>query len=295
MFRNLFLALVMMATPPLAQAALAKQHILFVSPHPDDEVLGTGAQIWKAQQRGDDYKVVIVTSGDAYDEALAAWKNSKAAKDLNGDGKIDYLDLGIARHSETLAALKLLGVPEDKVIFLGYPDGGLRKMYGTTPYKSEFTGVNAVPYDFAYRKGAPYTDEAAVEDLTKIIRELNPKTVYSTTLSEEHDDHAMTSEFVSRALKRAGGKRKHLEYLVHWEHHVPAWPGSGATWTQPAGHVAADVSSDLNDLGMSRDLKVKAIKLYATQMAVEADYLLGFAKDSEIFWRARGSVADYLK
>src|SRR5262249_4448756 len=67
MFRNLFLALVMTATPPLAQAALAKQHILFVSPHPDDEVLGTGAQIWKAQQRGDDYKVVIVTSGDAYD------------------------------------------------------------------------------------------------------------------------------------------------------------------------------------------------------------------------------------
>ena len=87
MFRNLSLALVMMATPPLAQAAPAKQHILFVAPHPDDEVLGTGAQIWKAQQRGDDYKVVIVTCGDAYDESLAAWKNSKAAKDLNGDGK----------------------------------------------------------------------------------------------------------------------------------------------------------------------------------------------------------------
>jgi len=46
---------------------------------------------------------------------------------------------------------------------------------------------------------------------------------------------------------------------------------------------------------MSRDLKVQAIKLYATQMAVEGDYLLGFAKDSEIFWQARGSVADYLK
>ena len=106
MFRNLSLALVMMATPPLAHAAPTKQHILFVAPHPDDEVLGTGAQIWKAQQRGDDYKVVIVTCGDAYDEALAAWKNSKAAKDRNGDGKIDYLDLGIARHDETLAALR---------------------------------------------------------------------------------------------------------------------------------------------------------------------------------------------
>jgi LmbE family N-acetylglucosaminyl deacetylase len=232
---------------------------------------------------------------DAYNEALAAWKNSKAAKDLNGDGQIDYLDLGIARHGETLAALKVLGVAQDKVIFLGYPDGGLRKRYGTIPYKSEFTGVNAVPYDFAYRKGAPYTDEAVVEDLTKIIRQLNPKTVYYTTPTEEHDDHAMTSELVSRALKRVGGKRKRLEYLVHWEHHVPAWPGSGAAWMQPAGHVAADVSSDLKDLGMSRDLKMQAIKLYATQMAVEGNYLLGFAKDSEIFWQSRGSVSDYLK
>jgi len=51
MFRNLSLALVMF-TPPLAQAAPAKQHILFVAPNPDDEVLGMGAQIWKAQQRG---------------------------------------------------------------------------------------------------------------------------------------------------------------------------------------------------------------------------------------------------
>jgi hypothetical protein len=76
---------------------------------------------------------------------------------------------------------------------------------------------------------------------------------------------------------------------------VPTWPGSGATWMQPAGHGAADVSSDLKDLGMSRDLKVQAIKLYSTQMAVEGDYLLGFAKDSEIFWQARSSVTDYLK
>jgi len=68
---------------------------------------------------------VIVRCGDAYREALVDCKNSKAAKDLNGDGKIDYLDLGIARHDETLVALKLLGVAEDKVIFLGYPVSGL--------------------------------------------------------------------------------------------------------------------------------------------------------------------------
>src|SRR5262249_42894519 len=143
--------------------------------------------------------------------------------------------------------------PAEKVIFLGYPDGGLGKMNDAQVYTSPTTQVSAVPYSFAHHVGAPYTVDSVVSDLTRIIADFDPQTVYSTTPTDEHVDHAKTREFVARALKRAGGIRKHLEYLIHWERHVPSWPEQSTTWNPPLGHIPADFSIRLTDLLMSRD------------------------------------------
>src|SRR6516225_113163 len=274
-----------------ASTTVSGHRILFVAPHPDDESLGTAGEIFNAQKqagRGIDYRVVIMTCGDAYKAAFQRWVELGLARDLNGDGKIDFLDFGITRRNETMSALSLLGVPAEKIIFLGYPDGGLDKMSGDKPFESPFTKTSEVPYSFAYHKGAPYSDESAVADLTRIILEFDPQTVYSTTPTDEHPDHAMTREFVDRALKRAGGTRTHLEYLVHWERHEPTWPGTTPNWTRPIGHIPADIIVPLSTFNIDPTLKPLVIASYTTQVAVESKYLLGFAKDTENFWKSRG-------
>jgi LmbE family N-acetylglucosaminyl deacetylase len=296
--RSLILALLFMipASMTLAEETQAPHRILFVAPHPDDETLGTGGQIFKAQSSPDtDYRVVVLTCGDAYRAAFEAWTKSGNAKDLNNDGAIDYLDLGIARHNETLTALSLLGVPESKVIFLGYPDGGLDKLDGKTPYESPFTRTASVPYSFAYHMNAPYLAESVVSDLVRIMTEFDPQTVYSTTPTDENRDHKMTREFVVRALQRSGVLRTHLEYLIHWELHEPGWPLQTQSWMKPKGHVSPDATVPLLNFGMSAEFKSFVISRYVTQMAVSGDYLPNFAKDSEVFWNSRASIEEYLE
>lgn len=277
------------------------QRILFVAPHPDDEILGTAAQIWNAQNNlgGEvaDYRIVIMTCGDAYVDAFNEWKASGKAQDLNGDGKIDYLDLGVARHSESLIALQKLGVPASKVIFLGYPDGGLSQVAASskTPYESTTSHASSVPYSFAYHPGASYTHDSVIKDLKAIITTLNPDVVYSTTPTDQHPDHAQTREFVTEALAQAGGNRTHLEYLIHWEQKEEGWPLPSLSWTNPVGHIPADLKIPLSAVGMDRTLKLDAVLQYSTQVAVMKEYLVNFAKDSEVFWRTRPQLSDYLK
>ena len=298
----LLLAVVGWRLSPVAYAktSVAKvtaQRIIFFAPHPDDEMLGMGGSIWHAQHSSDtDYRVVIMTCGDAYKTAFDTWVSLNQARDLNLDGKIDLLDFGTARHNESLSALAALDVPPEKVIFLGYPDGGLGRLspLGQPSYLSPFTNTDRVPYPFAYRYGAPYTADSVVSELKEIILNFDATAVYSTTPTDAHPDHAMTSTYVSQALRLAGGQRHHFEYLVHWESHMPAWPGQSSEWQDPTGHKPPDIRISLSTFKMDRSLKAAALKLYVTQANVEVDYLEGFAKDSEIFWNARPLLSDYL-
>jgi LmbE family N-acetylglucosaminyl deacetylase len=79
--------------------------ILIVAPHPDDEVLGTGGLVAVQCSLNADVSVVAVTDGEhAYPDST------------------DSEELGILRCSEQTAALRLLGVPVEKIIRLRLPD-----------------------------------------------------------------------------------------------------------------------------------------------------------------------------
>ncbi len=76
--------------------------VLVIAPHPDDEVLIAGGVLARARAQRQRVTVVVVTNGD-----FTCERN------------------GHVRQDETIAALASLGIAEDEVIFLGYPDGWL--------------------------------------------------------------------------------------------------------------------------------------------------------------------------
>jgi LmbE family N-acetylglucosaminyl deacetylase len=280
-------------------AFAATKRTLFFSPHPDDEGVGLSTEIWRATHSSAkekiEYQIVVMTCGDAYIEAMDLWTKSGKAKDLNNDGKIDYVDLGFARHQETLDALKVLGVPPEKVIFLGYPDGGLKDMtHNPGIYESMRTHVKAVPYPFAFRPGAPYTNESVRADLKSVITSFNPDVVYTPTPTDMHPDHFETSELVSQTLAQLGRKPKHLEYINHWEGKEKGWPFPTLEWKQLDGHIPADIKISLASVGLTRDVKLEALRQYTTQRILDPVYFDGFAKNQELFWNARPKISDYL-
>lgn len=72
--------------------------ILFVAPHPDDEILGCGGTIWKHARSGDQVHVLIATRGD---------------KKIYSDERVKNV------RQEALKAHQLLGVAETR--FLDFP------------------------------------------------------------------------------------------------------------------------------------------------------------------------------
>ncbi len=97
--------------------------IVVFAPHPDDEVIGAGAYIQRAIKNGAEVKVVLMTNGEYPELSLLL-----AEKTITGS-KDDYIKLGYTRQSESLDALELLGLDPENVIFLGYPDHMLNRLW----------------------------------------------------------------------------------------------------------------------------------------------------------------------
>ena len=79
-----------LAAQPTELAVKRGERLLVLAPHPDDETLGAGGLIQRVLARGGTVRVVLVTAGDGYVEAVvhaAAWigRFHAAAERLPGD------------------------------------------------------------------------------------------------------------------------------------------------------------------------------------------------------------------
>jgi len=285
------------ARPLPLESILAKNpRVIIFSPHPDDDVLsstGLMTSILALRAKGGiaDLRVVYMTCGDAYDQALAITKKKGTAQ--------TYLELGQLRHNEALNALKKVGVNSNKAIFLGFPDGGMdaifnQKTDSSQPYTSPQTGASQVPYAFAYHAGEAYLKESVINDITKIINDFKPAVVFTPTLTDEHLDHRATREFVTQALSQIQNAPLHLEFLVHWEKTETDWPHATTDWQTPFNHVTAEYSLSLGDYGLTIDQKKEVIRNHVSQVDVESAYLQNFAKSTEVFWTSKPKRSDYL-
>jgi LmbE family N-acetylglucosaminyl deacetylase len=116
--------------------------VLIVAPHPDDETIGCAGITLQAVARGERVGIVVLTQGDGHVK-LTAVVAQKPAEDLGPD---DFIRAGVLRQGHTLRAAANVGVAEVDVVFLGYPHGGLGKMYGDagdTSYRQPLTSKQA--------------------------------------------------------------------------------------------------------------------------------------------------------
>lgn len=190
--------------------------ILVFSPHIDDEVLSSGGLMQEALAIGTQIKIVYLTNGD--DNYFSVIKENKSFKETPND----FLNLGETRMKEANEATSILGVSSSSLVFLGYPDNGLKYLLNAnflTPYTHKASKLNYNPYSGTYHKKQLYTGINLFNDLKEIINQFQPTIIIFPHFRDSNPDHQAAYHFVSNALE---GNNQHIKlfgYLVHYRYY----------------------------------------------------------------------------
>lgn len=267
--------------PALTDDALGGR-ILVVSPHPDDEAMGSSGLIMQSLRAGKNVRVVIVTSGDGFRRIAPHSRPSSTAPP-------PFIRLGETRARESLTALSLLGLPAADVVFLGYPDGSMAGLW-SGPWDSSHpkrgtNGKTSVPYDFALRPGAAYTGSSVATDLASVIASFSPSAVVYPDAEDENADHSSINAFTQYALDAAGYRGPRYTYLVHRGHFPFPWSYLPRAWLRPP-QALRSLGTVWLSYPLAPDVEVtkeRALDAYATQRRAIEPFLGAFVRRNELF------------
>ncbi|NLE30602.1 MAG: PIG-L family deacetylase [Phycisphaerae bacterium] len=214
----------------LPEEELGRSAVVF-APHPDDETLGCGGTLIrkrKAQARVD---MVFVTDGArSHDKVVSA--------EL----------LRTIRKNEAISAGRVLGIEENRIMFLNFPDGQLY--------------LRAV--------------EAEIQ-VEEILQRLKPEQVFIPCFHENISDHLAVNRIVLAALENCGLCPVVYEYPVWFWNHWP-WVSQSARLgcgTFRRIRVSLSANYQMNLLRRFRssifvgdvlDIKRRALEEYRSQM-----------------------------
>jgi LmbE family N-acetylglucosaminyl deacetylase len=266
--------------------------LLVIAPHCDDEVLGSGGIIHDVIEAGGQVLVVVMTNGDGF---TIATEEEFHRLFLTHE---DYVNSGYTRQKETIQALQLLGVPEKQILFLGYPDRGLRYLWTDNwnkdqPYQSRFTGSDHSPYNNSYQKNAPYAGQVVLDNLDQIMLAFQPNFIVAPHPADEHPDHAATWAFIAASFAKLSSSGRIAganlyTYLVHrGDFPIPHGYKTDALLLPPRPLYQAQHSKWLT-YPIDSDteaLKEQAIKEYVSQTKVPimSSLLHSFIRKNELF------------
>lgn len=294
MKRIFLIAIWLVAVPCLAYAELAAlepfqkgDRVLILAPHPDDETIGCAGVIQHALKSGAEVRVVYLTNGDHNQVSFIVYEKRLTLR--TGE----FIHMGEVRRKEAIQAMASLGLGEDKLIFLGYPDFGtftiFNRFWGQTrPFRSLLTRISAVPYKENFSFGAPYKGESILNDLKKILLEYKPTRVFVSHPADTNADHKSFYLFLQVALNELEGQipsPKVHPYLIH----CVGWPQPRHYHPELSLEPPAkfsDIGIGWTGLALSREeleAKYKAILCYKSQTQSSAFYLLSFARRNELF------------
>ncbi len=146
--------------------------VMVLVPQEDDDLLIAGQVLPEIYKNGADTRVVFVTNGDKFFTARQ-------------------------RQDEARDSLKTLGIPKDKIIFLGYPDGGTIFINKSGKLEKSFSsgldhtnsGKHFVDYHFSkYGTHAQYTRQNVLSDIKDAILDYCPDYIIAIDF-DDHRDH----------------------------------------------------------------------------------------------------------
>jgi LmbE family N-acetylglucosaminyl deacetylase len=270
-------------------APTARDRVLVIVPHCDDETMACGGVIAEALRAKAQVRVTFANSGDGFRHAVELYFHESTATPQ------DYLRMAAQRQQESCKALSHLGLAADRITFLGYPDGSTAPMWFRCwgpdhLYTSPHTRKDHNPYAHSLRPGAPYCARSLIDDLKTVILDFRPTILFCPHPNDDHPDHWALYCCTAAALYEAG-MLDHLKLRLFLVHHGPR-----GQWPTPWGLHRSDPMTPPPDLeavdGRWESLRLpssvarrkeQAIGEYHTQLLVMRDFLLNFAKSSEVF------------
>lgn len=165
----------------------AKDRILVLAPHPDDESVATAGLLMAARRVGAAVRLICMTDGDNNPWAQRGFERRLWI------GARDRARFAAIRREETQAALAVLGVSGDEVGFLALPDQGV-------------TGL-------LLRSSSRITSAVRAE-----IAAFAPTLMVLPSRTDLHPDHSATAVVAELALESSpapGPAPQLLRYLVH--------------------------------------------------------------------------------
>lgn len=276
------------------------ESLMVIVPHQDDEILMTAGIIRRAILENKKVKVVMVTNGDY--------------------GCYDY-SVGRARLSETLEGLKILGLSEENVIFLGYADTGMPEkdsFIANLYYKenqseivkshcSSKTYGLEIKQDFHkehFGESAVYNRKNLYVDLKLVIEKYKPEVIFTTSEYDIHGDHKCLYLFITDILRELREENRYSPSLFSGIVHSCAgddnWPVreekineftcpdllEEKTTLKWDDRISFKVPESMMIIDRERNLKYQAISKHVTALKPDAiDYLYSFVKADEVFWK----------
>ena len=242
----------------------SQDRVLIIAPHPDDESIGCAGVIRYCVENNISVKIVILTDGC-----------------LSGSA--------VTRHDESVAAMELLGVKEEDIIFLGYRDGTLPSLLNknwesNNPYNINGT-INNNNYSFSYQKNGTYSGEDLYNNLAEIMNNFQPTIIFYPDSEDEQIDHWASNAFIEYVTAKTNYNGTKYTYIVH---DPPNWP-SPRNYNPEANlnppHELTKigykwVSFPLNQY--QERLKEASFALYPSQIDNDS-YVRSFIRQNELF------------
>jgi LmbE family N-acetylglucosaminyl deacetylase len=270
---------------PAFRPIVASDSVLVVSPHPDDESLCCGGIIHAARTAGAKVAVVWITNGDGF-----KWDAIVVERKLRPRASA-YLELARQREGEARAAAGILGLAPDSLYFLGYPDRGvlpilLDHFHPDTPWRSHFTGANAVVYLDAVDPGAKYDGDDLVRDFTTVVDRVMPTLVLAPSPQDTHPDHRGAGILAWRVMTARGEQERVRYWIVH----------GGRGWPTPRAYrPELEQTVAPRGLGMrweafaldpgAIDVKLPAVQAHQSQIKVMGRVMQSYVRTTELYSR----------